>query len=121
VRPPALRPSDSSTDVKLCTSVAANADNNNRVCPMAARSSDHARKLDPCRRHRLLQQARPRLYAKVLQLDASGTLLVEPIERNISYRHVEACEITEHWALSTTPRRVRHAAKQPTLEPQLRL
>jgi hypothetical protein len=60
-------------------------------------------------------------HAKVLQLDASGTLLVEPIERNISYRHVEACEITKHWALSTTPRRVDHAAKLPTLEPQLTL
>ena len=40
-------------------------------------------------------------HAKVLQSDAAGTLLVEPIERNISYRHLHASEIpsTGHAAL----------------------
>jgi hypothetical protein len=57
-------------------------------------------------------------HATVLELDAGGTLLVEPIERNISYRHVEACEIAKHWALSGTTRRAAHAAKtQRTIEP----
>ena len=56
-------------------------------------------------------------HAKVLQSDAAGTLLVEPIERNISYRHLQASEITEHWARSAATRhRAREASDQPTLQ-----
>lgn len=57
-------------------------------------------------------------HAKVLELAAGGTLLVEPIERNISYRHLEASEITEHWARNTPTRRAAGASKpQPTQLP----
>jgi hypothetical protein len=52
---------------------------------------------------------RERLFhAKVVEVDA-GTLLVEPIERNISYRHVQASEISEHWVRSPA---VRPGARQ---------
>ncbi len=57
-------------------------------------------------------------HAKVVEVDAVGTLLVEPIERNISYRHVQAAEITEHWSRSSSTRRV---ARQPKAEPTLEL
>ena len=62
-------------------------------------------------------------HAKVRELDADGKLLVEPIERNISYRHIEASEITAHWARSTTTTRAPRAAKktQPALELPLAL
>jgi hypothetical protein len=61
-------------------------------------------------------------HARVLKLDADGTILVEPIERNISYRHVEGSEIAEHWARSRTTRREPRAPKtQPTLELPLAL
>ena len=61
-------------------------------------------------------------HAKVLKLDADGAILVEPIERNISYRHVEASEIAEHWARSTTARRAARVAKtRQTLELPLAL
>lgn len=57
-------------------------------------------------------------HAKVLELAAGGTLLVEPIERNISYRHLEASEVTEHWARNTPTRRAAGASKQqPTQLP----
>jgi hypothetical protein len=56
-------------------------------------------------------------HAKVVEIDAAGTLLVEPIERNISYRHLQASEITEHWARNAaTRRRAREAKAEPTLE-----
>ncbi len=38
-----------------------------------------------------------------MTVDAGGTLRVEPIERNVSYRHV--AHVAEHWARSTKPRR----------------
>lgn len=57
-------------------------------------------------------------HAKVLAVDAAGTLRVEPIERNISYRHLQASEITEHWPRSSSTRRV---ARQPKTEPTLEL
>ena len=61
-------------------------------------------------------------HAKVVEVDAAGSLLVEPIERNISYRHVQASEIKEHWARSSSPRRVaREVNAQPTPELQLAL
>jgi hypothetical protein len=37
-------------------------------------------------------------HAKVKGLDATGGFAVEPIERNISYRHAAAREIVDHWA-----------------------
>ncbi|HEV7807380.1 MAG TPA: hypothetical protein VGO80_16290 [Solirubrobacteraceae bacterium] len=49
-------------------------------------------------------------HAKVIEVDAAGSLLVEPIERNISYRHVQASEITQHWSRSSSTRR---AAGEP--------
>jgi hypothetical protein len=59
-------------------------------------------------------------HAKVVEVDAAGTLLVEPIERNISYRHLQASEITEHWSRSRfTPRVAREPKPRPT--PQLPL
>ena len=61
-------------------------------------------------------------HAKVHKFNADGTIHVVPIERNISYRHVEASEIADHWARSTTTRRGAPAAKaQPTLELPLAL
>ena len=53
-------------------------------------------------------------HAKVVEVDAAGSLLVEPIERNISYRHLQASEIKEHWARSSSTRRV---AREPNAEP----
>lgn len=44
-------------------------------------------------------------HAKVIGAGAAGTLIVQPIERNISYRQVKASEIAEHWAHSVTTRR----------------
>jgi hypothetical protein len=56
-------------------------------------------------------------HARVVEVDAAGSLLVEPIERNISYRHLQASEITEHWSRSSlTPRAAREPKAQATLE-----
>jgi hypothetical protein len=44
-------------------------------------------------------------HAKVKGAGAAGTLLVMPIERNISYRHVTASEITDHWSHTVETRR----------------
>ena len=61
-------------------------------------------------------------HAKVIGIEAGGTLLVEPIERNVSYRHIEASEISAHWARSTNTRRTARAPlNQPTLELPLAL
>jgi hypothetical protein len=61
-------------------------------------------------------------HAKVVDADAAGSLLVEPIERNISYRHLHASEITEHWSRSSsTPRAAREPKAQATLELPLAL
>lgn len=46
-----------------------------------------------------------RFHAKVVEVDAAGSLLVEPIERNISYRHLQPSEITEHWSRNSATRR----------------
>ena len=57
-------------------------------------------------------------YAKVVESDGGGTLLVEPIERNVSYRHVSPSEIVEHWTRSTKTRRAtRGAMTQPLRRP----
>jgi hypothetical protein len=37
-------------------------------------------------------------HARVKGLDAAGGFAVEPIERNISYRHAAPREIVDHWA-----------------------
>ena len=61
-------------------------------------------------------------HAKVIAIQASGTLVVEPIERNISYRHLQASEINAHWARSCSTRRAaREPNAQPTPELQLAL
>jgi hypothetical protein len=44
-------------------------------------------------------------HAAVSGAGPAGTLRVQPIERNISYRHVTAAEITDHWTHIVTPRR----------------
>jgi hypothetical protein len=61
-------------------------------------------------------------HAKVIEVDAAGSLLVEPIDRNISYRHLQASEITEHWSGSSSTRRAgREPKAQATLELPLAL
>lgn len=61
-------------------------------------------------------------HAKVVEVDAAGSLLVEPIERNISYRHLQVSEIIEHWARgSSTPRVAREPKAPPTLQLPLAL
>lgn len=57
-------------------------------------------------------------HAKVVEVDAAGTLLVEPIERNISYRHLQASDITAHWSRSSSTRPV---ARQPKTQLPLEL
>jgi hypothetical protein len=66
---------------------------------------------------------RDRLFhAKIVEVDATGTLLVEPIERNIPYRHLQPSDITEHWSRrSSTPRVPREPNNEPTLELPLAL
>jgi hypothetical protein len=50
-------------------------------------------------------------HAKVIGADAAGgVLIVEPIERNISYRQLKATEITEHWTHTPATRREDRAA-----------
>lgn len=44
-------------------------------------------------------------HARVKGLDAQGGFAIEPIERNISYRHAAAREVVDHW----THARERHA------------
>jgi len=53
-------------------------------------------------------------HAKVISIDADATLTVEPIERNISYRHLQASEIAEHWARNSAARRTTSAPKSQT-------
>jgi hypothetical protein len=44
-------------------------------------------------------------HAKVIDVGAGGVLIVEPIERNISYRQLRASKITEHWTHNLATRR----------------
>jgi mevalonate kinase len=44
-------------------------------------------------------------HAKVTGAGVGGTLIVAPIERNISYRHIAASEIADHWSHSVATRR----------------
>ncbi|MEA2233477.1 MAG: hypothetical protein QOD83_3293 [Solirubrobacteraceae bacterium] len=43
-------------------------------------------------------------HAKVRGVAAGGGFDIAPIERGISYRHVKASEITDHWTHSSTRR-----------------
>jgi hypothetical protein len=44
-------------------------------------------------------------HAKVVGASAAGTLRVQPLERNISYRHVTASDIVDHWSHNVATRR----------------
>jgi hypothetical protein len=55
-------------------------------------------------------------HAIVRGVAAGGGFEVAPIERGISYRHVRASEITEHWARSGTRREGRPPAGQMGFE-----
>jgi hypothetical protein len=44
-------------------------------------------------------------HATVKGLGPAGTLVVMPIERNVSYRHVAASEIADHWSHTAATRR----------------
>jgi hypothetical protein len=56
-------------------------------------------------------------YAKVIGAGARGTLVVEPIERNVRHRQVKAAEIADHWAhVAATRREDRTPQAQTTLD-----
>jgi NMD protein affecting ribosome stability and mRNA decay len=57
-------------------------------------------------------------YAKVVGAGAVGTLRVQPLERNISYRHVTANEIVDHWSHNVATRR---ADRRPPAQTMLDL
>jgi hypothetical protein len=60
-------------------------------------------------------------HAKVLGAGDGGVLIVEPIERNISYRQLKASEISEHWTQTAARRREdRRPPAQTTLDLSLR-
>jgi hypothetical protein len=50
-------------------------------------------------------------HAKVTGSESPGMLIVEPIERNISYRQVKASEIAEHWTYNNSSRRQPRASQ----------
>ena len=67
----------------------------------------------------VLCDKRGRLFhARVVELDAGAGLVVEPIERNISYRHVDASDVTGHWTRSTTSRRPARTTPAAASSPQ---
>ena len=51
-------------------------------------------------------------HATIRGLAAGGGFEVAPIERGISYRHVKAAEITDHWARSAARREGRPPSGQ---------
>lgn len=57
-------------------------------------------------------------HAKVKGAGVGGTLLVQPIERNISYRHIAASEIADHWSHTVATRR---ADRRPPTQTRLDL
>lgn len=57
-------------------------------------------------------------HAKVKGAGAAGTLVIVPMERNISYRHVQANEITDHWSHTAQTRR---ADRRPPTQTKLDL
>ena len=44
-------------------------------------------------------------HATVTGVGAAGVLLVQPIQRNISYRQITAPEIADHWTHTVATRR----------------
>jgi hypothetical protein len=57
-------------------------------------------------------------HATVSGAGPAGTLCVVPIERNISYRHVSAAEIADHWTHAVATRR---ADRRPPTQTRLDL
>ncbi len=55
-------------------------------------------------------------HATVRGVAAGGGFEVAPIERGISYRHVKAAEISDHWARSDARRERRPPAGQMGFE-----
>jgi len=55
-------------------------------------------------------------HATVRGIAAGGGFEVAPIERGISYRHVKAAEITDHWARSGARREGRPPSGQMGFE-----
>jgi hypothetical protein len=56
-------------------------------------------------------------HATVIGADAAGVLIVQPIQRNISYRHIIAAEIVDHWSHALATRRQdRRPAAQTALD-----
>ncbi|MDX6721378.1 MAG: hypothetical protein QOJ63_3632 [Solirubrobacteraceae bacterium] len=53
-------------------------------------------------------------HAKVIGAGPGGTLMVEPIERNISHRRLKASEIADHWAHNVATRREDRAPQAQT-------
>lgn len=53
------------------------------------------------------------VHATVVEIDAAGTPLVEPTAHNISYRHLQASDITAHWARIGSTHRVAREPKTP--------
>ena len=47
---------------------------------------------------------RGRIFHALVRGTAPGGLQVEPLERGISYRHVKARDVLEHWAKRGRPR-----------------
>ncbi|MEA2157434.1 MAG: hypothetical protein QOE11_3574 [Solirubrobacteraceae bacterium] len=43
-------------------------------------------------------------HAKIRGLAAAGGFDIAPVERGISYRHIKAGEITDHWSQTTVRR-----------------
>jgi len=53
----------------------------------------------------VLASKRGRLfYAKVRAIEPDGSLSVEPLERNISFRRITAREVADHWSHAGRPR-----------------
>lgn len=57
-------------------------------------------------------------HAKVIGAGPAGTLRIQPLERNISYRHVTASEIADHWSHNVATRR---ADRRPPTQTKLDL
>ncbi|MDX6707961.1 MAG: hypothetical protein QOK16_1093 [Solirubrobacteraceae bacterium] len=56
-------------------------------------------------------------HATVTGVGPAGTLLVAPIQRNISYRQITAAEIADHWSHAVSIRRQdRRPAAQTRLD-----
>ena len=61
----------------------------------------------------VLVNKRGRLFhARVRSIDPNGTLRVDPLERNISYREATPREIADHWRHAGRPREDRQPPEQ---------